>query len=1037
MMELRLLGAVQLLVDGVTRELGSPKERCLLAILALECGSVVSVETLAARIWGDSPPPRARSTLTSYVARLRRRFRRGEPEWDEPSPIEYGHGGYRLTLVPESVDLHRFRSLRRQARAISESGDDEHAVGLLAGAEELWCGEPLSGLPGDWIRALRESLDEERHGVRLERIDLQLRLGRHGEVIAELQQLATRRPLDERVTALLMIALYRHDRAADALDVYRRVTRLLAAEQGSDPGPRLQELHGLILRRDPELGVTPRHLLGGGVRQPRSLPEEPAGFIGRERELEIITDPADADGGAPAVTVITGMGGVGKSDLAVRAAHILTARFPDAALHVRLCGHDEAQPPLSAGAVLTELLRALGIPPDRIPVSLPERARLWRREMSGRRAVVVLDDAIGPEQVRLVVSGLPSSRCLITSRRRLAGLPGARYLRLDALPPEQARILVSRIVGDRLGSLAIDDIVRRCGGLPLALRLVAAHAAQRNAGEPCVPVADIELTDVDDTVARRAFNSSYRDLTELQQRLFRRLGWSPCRDITAEAAAVLVACPIEDVYGELEVLLDHHLICESAPERLYMHDVVREFARVRALDEDSESERRRALSRLVQHYLRSADRADRMLYPHRPRRDLVEVRSNVPPQADTEAWLQREWRNGLAVAEYAIEHEMKENGALLVHVLSRFLEAQCRREEAAKAQETAVRAARETRDSEALAHALLDLSFTRFRTGECIAALDHADEAMPIFRARGDLRGEADTLDRIGIINCIAGRYREALAHFQEAQDLHRRVGNANGEAESLGYAALVQLHLGRYSEALQYLQYSLSACRRVENRLEEAKVLNNIGDIQRRRGMHRDAISHYEESSAILKRVGGAVQYEAIIKNNIGGVRQYKGDYPGALRCYREAIKVFRAIADRPNVADVLNSIGTTYLLMGCVEEALIHYQQAGDLAQDVGDPYQHVRALRGIADVHQATARYEVALGYYNKALDIACEISDPYQQGKVFEGMGATVLHLHGEKAARIHWRQALEIFEEIGVPEAECVAIRLHPIDGVAS
>ncbi|MFD0683454.1 tetratricopeptide repeat protein [Actinomadura fibrosa] len=1065
MEEIRLLGAVELTADGVTRKFGSPKERCLLAILAIECDSVVSAETLARRLWGEHRPSHARATLTSYVTRLRRSFRgRTSRKPAIPCPIESGHGGYRLALPPESVDLHCFRRLRRQARSISESGDDEHALALLLEAEGLWRGEPLAGLPGGWIQGLRTSLEEERHGAQLERIDLQLRLGRHEEVIAELQRMATAHPMDERVTAQLMTALYRHDRAADALEVYRHAVRTLASEQGSDPGPRLSDLHERMLRRDPDLGVTPRHLRCTGMSQPRSLPEETDGFTGRVRELEFLTTPAGADVPQSAVDVVTGMGGIGKSALVLRAAHMLADRFPDAALHVRLCGHDEVRPPLSAGAVLSELLRTLSVSPDRVPVPLAERTELWRREMAGRRAIVILDDAIGLDQVRPVIAGIPTCRVLVTSRRQLAGLSGARYLRLEVLPPEQARQLVVRVAGEDLGADVVDDVVHRCGGLPLALRLAAARATRATRTGLSDQRGELPRTrlssqagpeddgDLDDSVARAAFDRSYRDLTEAQRCLFRRLGWSPCPDITAEVAAALVARPADEVLAEFDVLVDHHLLYEQAAGHVRMHDIVRGFARARALDEDSRAERRRSLSRLVHHYLRCADRADHMLYPYRRRRVLSEGRVTTPAAladdrvrrsvrlrarpTDAVAWLEREWRNCLAVAEHAIEHEKKESGGLLIHILAQFLETQGHREDAGRAQEAAVRAARETRNPEALAQALFELSFTRFRTGDHVMALNHATEALPIFRSLGDMRAEAETLDRIGIILWTTACYREALAHHQEAQDLYRKADDLHGEANSLGYAAIALWHLGRYGDALQHLLFSLDMCHRLGDRRREAMVLNNIGDVQRQRGFHRDAIHYYELSSAIFKEIGG-VQHEAILNNNIGGVCQYKGDYPRALRFFREAITVFREIGDRRNIADTLNSIGATYLLMGHSVEALVHHEQAEEAARNVGDPYQLAQALRGMADAHQACCRYSVALDYYRKALAISLDISVPYQQAKAYEGIAAAIYHLEGEQAARIHLRQALEIFEELGVPEAESIAIRLHTLSEVAS
>ncbi|MWA07254.1 tetratricopeptide repeat protein [Actinomadura sp. LD22] len=489
-----------------------------------------------------------------------------------------------------------------------------------------------------------------------------------------------------------------------------------------------------------------------------------------------------------------------------------------------------------------------------------------------------------------------------------------------------------------------------------------------------------------------------------------------------DAATALVARPAAEVSAEFEVLVDHHLLHVQGPENVRMHDIVRGFARARAFEEDSRDELRQVLSRLVRHYLRWADQADHLLYPHRHRRGLSDAlgSTRTPPDhdrkrwngwlwagpADASTWFQREWRNCLMLADHAIEHEMKENGALLVHALSQFLETQGRREDAGRAQETAVRAARETLSPATLAQALFELSFTRFRIGHHAAALEHATEALSIFRSSGDRRAEAKTLDRIGIVLWTTARYREALAHHQEAQDLHRKAGDPHGEADSLGYAAIALWHLGRYGDALQHLNFSLDMCRRSGDRRREAMVLNNLGNVQRQRGFHRDAVRYYEESSAIFKQIGG-VQNEAILKNNIGGVHHYKVDYPSALRCYREAITVFREIGDRRNTADALNSIGAVYLLMGRPSEALVHHQQAEGAARDVGDPYQQLQALRGMADAHQACGRYPLALDHYHKALDI----SVPYQQAKAHEGIAATVLHLQGEQAARIHWRQAL--------------------------
>lgn len=749
MEEVSLLGPVELSLNGRRVDTGSPKENCVLAVLSVECGHTVSPDALAARIWGPEPPPRARATLTSYLSRLRRRLRDAETG---VAPLGHGPGGYVLTLDPEAVDLHRFRRLRRQARAIAHSGDDEHARALLREAEALWRGEPLSGLTGDWADHLRTSLREERHAAGLERIEAELRLGLHDDVVGELSGLAAAHPFDERAAALLMTALYRCDRHADALAVYRRAHRLLTDETGTEPGERLRELHERILRRDLDLAATPRYrpgalpaeLMPSGLLAPGALnsgalpsdvpPPDPEDFTGRDAELDALIRPAAArDGGAPArITVITGLAGVGKSALALRAARRLAHRFPDAQLYLHLRGHDPGRPPLSPHAALAELLRQLGVPAARIPASLDDRVLLWRRELERRRAIVVLDDATGVEQVAAIVSARPA-RFLVTSRRRLAGLPGAGYLPLGVLGVDEARTLVRGIAGERLPGGRVDDIVHRCGRLPLALRVAAGRAG---ASPPEDGLHGTALPEEDEGLAEAAFDLSYRALTDDQRTVLRRLGLSPCPESGPEAVAALSGLPAATASAAVEVLLDHHLVEEARPGRLRLHDLVREFARSRAFDEDSNGDRRRALGRLLNHYLGRTRRADLVLHPHRrtlpmPEAALTEA---APDTREARTWMKEEWRNGLALAHHAMARERKQDGILLVHLFSRYLEVHGHHECAGEAQEEALRAARELGDAASIAQMLYELSLTGARTGRFAPALDAAEEALALTR---------------------------------------------------------------------------------------------------------------------------------------------------------------------------------------------------------------------------------------------------------------------------------------------------------------
>ncbi|GAA1897576.1 AfsR/SARP family transcriptional regulator [Actinomadura bangladeshensis] len=1011
MEEVTLLGSVGIAVDGRRVVLGSPKERCALAVLAVDCGRPVQPDTLAARIWGSGGrPEHARATLTSYLSRLRRRLR----ETGAPL-LRHDPAGYVLAVDADAVDLHRFRRLCRQARAIAESGDDEEARGLLREAAGLWQGEPLAGLTGDWARHMRVSLEEEFHATVLERIDTELRLGLHTEVVGELVRLSAAHPFDEKVAGLLMTALYRCDRPSDALAVYARVRALLAEENGTEPGPGLRELQERILRRDVGLAATPRP----EGAPPDTLPPDIDDFTGRDDELGALTGRAHHR-----VSVITGLAGVGKSALAVRAACVLAHRYPDVRLYLHLRGHDPELPPLSPHAALAELLRLLNVPARRIPAGLADRAALWRREMERRRAIVVLDDATDVRQIRAILTAR-SVRFLVTARRRLTGLPGAGYVRLDVLGVDAARALVRGIAG-QLRDVDVDAIVRRCGRLPVALRVAAGRAATGVFHHDEVGAEDGE------GLAEAAFGLSYRALTADQRMVFRRLGLTPCPETDAHMVSVVSGATEEVAREAVEALLDHHLVHESVPGRLRMHDLVRAFARSRAFAEESSADRRRAVGRLLNHYLVRADRADRALYPHRHR--PAAAAEGGGEEHDARGWLETEWRNGLVLAHHAIQHEWRQHGVRLVQSLSAFLEEHGHYEHAAEAQEEALQAARELGDAGSTALTLLALSQTKARRGHFAEALSLAEEALMLTRATADPRAAAEALDRMGIYLWQTARCREALAHHREAQALYRRAGDRRGEAEALGHAGIALGQLGRFAEALGHLRAALDGFRLAGDERGAAMAHNNLGEIQRQRGYHRDAVRHYEESGRVF---GGVGEYRAILQNNIGNVHQYKGNYAEALRCHREAITVFRTAGDRRNVADVLNSLGVTYLLMGRPAEALVHHQKAERSAQEIEDPYQRVRAVQGIADAHLATGRGAVALEHYRQALMIARGIGDPYHEGKAHEGIAAALLRLRGPDAARIHWRQALDLFERLGVPEARAIAIRLQMMDGVSA
>jgi DNA-binding SARP family transcriptional activator/tetratricopeptide (TPR) repeat protein len=535
-----------------------------------------------------------------------------------------------------------------------------------------------------------------------------------------------------------------------------------------------------------------------------------------------------------------------------------------------------------------------------------------------------------------------------------------------------------------------------------------------------------------------AFDLSYRAMDSGRQRFFRRLGASPCTNFSVSAAATMAACSLAEAEKQVAMLLDSQLLARAEDVHYRFHDLIRGYAARRAANDDTEAERRQAVNRLLDYYLYMADRADRILYPFRPGKL---VRLPQPPAAcpvmDTPGeaanWLAAEWRNILDAARYASRHEWKQKCADLINLLAQFLEVKAYWDEAIIAHSLALHVCRELADPARIAEALLALSAIHQRTGQHEAALPLAEEAAAIHRSLANRRGEAESLDQIGLAHQCTARSREALAYFQEAQLLYHAAADLRGEADARSHAGIASWHLGRYREALDQLALALALHREVGDRRGEAKALNNLGRVHLCTGHHREALDAYHASLQIFQEIGGA-QNEAILYQNIGSVHHYKGSHEEALTACQRALAIYCDIGDRPDQANVLNDIGAIYQSADCYDEALSYHQQARLIAEEIRNLSQQLIALRGIADIERGSGRYEEALDHYHIALALAREIGDSYEEGKILEGIAESTLHTpRGPDTARIVFRQALDIFERLGVPEAESVQIRIDAMD----
>lgn len=1006
MMEFKILGPPELSGSGTEDIKLTPQLWCVVASLLMTEGKPVPVDSLADHLGGWDAAPMTTGTVRTYVSRVNTLL--------APRGLRIGHraGGYELPADPQLVDLHRFRLLKRQAESVVESGDPTHAVALLREADELWRGPLLMGLSGEWVAARRRALEEERlEAVKL-RLSLELDLGRQASILGELRDLSGRHLFDEEVACSLMIALYRLGRLRDAIQVGRDTSERFV-QAGLEPGPRLRDIHVRILRGDGELGVTPAYRSRGQGGQPNTLPPEDPNFVGRAEETDLLI--AGCHGNAPLLEVIEGLSGVGKTALAIRVAHRVAARYPDAQLFLPFPTDSRE----GTAEALHRLLHMLGVPAARIPARTGERARLWRAEMAHRRAVIVLDDVPGGDEVAPLLLGGGDSLTLVTSRQH-AVWPARRVLRLEPLETGDSAALLRHAAGPAVrdaDKIKMTTAAGLTGGWPLAVRVVAGRLRETEGDldDLIDELKDVHAgrPDSGDTARRifSAFEVSYRQLTARDKHIFRILGASPCADFAVDGVAALTGETRASATDGLDALSGHCLIEHASTGRFRFHDLVRSFATARCAQEEPESVHREAIAHLIQHY--------------------SDTLSSASP-----AWLEAEWRNILLTARHAASHEWHKQCADLTHALAGFLQAGGYWSEAITAHELGLHACRLLGDPKRRARASLDLSAAYRRTGDHDKARHHAEEALAAYVLLIEQRGQGAALDELGLIYRNSGSARGALAHHQEAADLYQAAGDRQGWATAIMHAATAFGTLGRYAEEASNLDQALILFRQAGDRRGEGMCLNNLGAVLEDRGMHRDAVDHYERSIAVFREAPER-QNLTLLDHNLGHVQQYKGNHEEAIAIYRKALTAYQEIGDLHHQAVALSDIGTAFGSKGCYSEALVHHQRSAELADSIGDKRQLAAALCGTGDDHCGLGSYAAAAENYEKAHRLAAEIEVPYLNGKALYGMAETLLFTQGTAAAKIYWREAHDIFGQLGVPEAAMVELRLYGPDATAS
>ncbi|WP_405769939.1 BTAD domain-containing putative transcriptional regulator [Streptomyces sp. NBC_01538] len=1055
-----VLGPLALHRDGSPVELPSVLRRSLLGLLAMQPGVVVGTDEIVDVLWGEQPPRTCRQLVQTYVRHLRDLIEPGRPGPDAGRVLRATKGGYRADLSAEESDVAAFDELLDEARCAETGGDSAAALEAYGRALRCWRG-PVLADGGERLRAhpAAVAIGGRHVAAAVARADLALALGSAQDVVADLRELSTREPLHEELAGRLMLALAACGQQAAALDVFTRISGRLDADLGLQPSAalraaQLRVLRGEVPPKPPALPALPARVSPQAADRPvpAQLPGPTPGFTGRADQLRqldaLLPDPAPGDGRhqpqGTLLAAITGTGGVGKTALAVHWAHRVRDRFPDGELYVDLRGHS-AQAPVRPIEALARFLLALGVAAERIPGTPEAAADLYRTLSAGRRMLVVLDNAVDPEQVRPLLPGGQGCVALVTSRDRLAGLvarDGARRIAVDMLTPEESRLLLRRVVGESrvdADPQAAADLAHACGHLPLALRISAANVDQtpwRTLRDQADELREgdrltaLSVTGDQTTAVRTAFSLSYQALDAPVRRMFRLLALLPGPETGLQAVAVVTGTTAEDGARLVERLTAAHLLREYRPGRYRFHDLVALYAAERLRLEESDTSRRAASDALYDWLLAAVDRCALLLYPGMKLRlpgDDDAARSDAAPPEITDAasatrWLDAELPN-LAAAVHQAAADGHRAAPLLADALRGYAWIRKHTVDWTALGQAALAVARAAGEpvAEASMHHLL--GHAHVRQGRVGTAITDFEQGLALAEAAGWPEGAAIAHTNLSMVTRLSGRLRRSAEHLERAMELDRQGGLSDGHPVVLGNLAHVLRDLGRLSESLDCLVRAERLPEALDNQYNRIRRQADLGRTRHLLGDPAGATGHLQAALAMARECGD-LGGEAYVLRLTASAGRDAGDLGRALELARTATALSDQDVDDYFRAAARITLGGVLLALDRPGEASEAWREALKLARERGAHDLEARSLIALASARRPLDREQAAT-----ALDIARRTEYVLVEGEVLTVLARGGLE-HGEPAVAADYaRQALAMHRRSGHRRGQAQALDL--------